>query len=233
MPSVRKLYVRLVPESIRSWVRRHPLLAPLRSRYCANTARHDEFYDSTYYDQVDGRQATAIASAPLIAEDIVGRLNASTVIDVGCGTGEYLCEFRIRGAVVYGVELADVAIQRCREQKLEVEKHDLTSDLSLPWRADTVFSSEVAEHLVPDAADNFVDKLSGAAIRDIVLTAAGPGQPGLNHFNCQPKSYWIQKFEARGFSFDAALTEELEKRYREQGAAPWFQKNLMVFHRSS
>jgi hypothetical protein len=25
------------------------------------------------------------------------------------------------------------------------------------------------------------------------MTAAGPGQPGYHHVNCQPKEYWIER----------------------------------------
>lgn len=233
MKQIRKMYNVIIPTSLRTWVRQHPTLSVIRDRYRANTARHDEFYDDAYYNQVAGRQEPAGRSAPLLAKDIVHQLKANSVIDVGCGTGEYMTALRAYGVTVYGVDLAEAALKRCREEGLDVAKHDLTSNTPLPWTADTVFSAEVAEHLVPEAADGFVAKLANAAQKHVVLTAAGPGQPGNNHFNCQPKQYWIDKFANQGFAFDAQTTKELEKRYAQNGAALWFQKNLMVFQRTT
>jgi hypothetical protein len=44
------------------------------------------------------------------------------------------------------------------------------------------------------------------------MTSAPVGQGGTNHVNCQPKEYWIEKMEKRGFIIDwvttGLLTEE-------------------------
>ena len=230
MITLRSLYV-LLPARLRNHLRRWPVLSGWRNRYRANTARHDSFYDDAYYSAEFGRRGTARSSAPHLAEDIVSSLSPNSVIDVGCGTGEYMFALLERGVEVFGVDLSSVAIELCQSSGLEVVKHDLTKPGQLPWTADVVFSCEVAEHLVPEAADIFVEKLCTASRHHVVLTAAGPRQPGNNHFNCQPKSYWIQKFEARNFKFDAVTTAKLEKRYATVGAAPWFQENLMIFRR--
>jgi hypothetical protein len=64
----------------------------------------------------------------------------------------------------------------------------------------------------------------------IIFTAAPPGQGGTNHVNEQPPSYWISKFQERGFKY----AEELSQRWRESWEAEdnvesWYQKNLMIF----
>jgi hypothetical protein len=58
---------------------------------------------------------------------------------------------------------------------------------------------EVAEHRDARHADTFVENLTSAS-STVFLTAAEVGQGGLNHVNEQPNSYWIEKFDHRGFA---------------------------------
>tara|TARA_B100000925_G_scaffold265589_1_gene224830 strand:- start:531 stop:740 length:210 start_codon:yes stop_codon:yes gene_type:complete len=44
------------------------------------------------------------------------------------------------------------------------------------------------------------------------MTYAPPGWPGHHHVNCQPESYWINKFIQYGFKYDGALTNQLRSR---------------------
>ena len=232
MPSAREVYKKVVPESVRNWVRSNSVFRKLRDLYRANTGRHDQFYTAEYYDD-KYREGPATKAAPYVVEDIVKHLNPKSFLDIGCGPGEYLLCMRDRGVEVHGVDLASIAVERCVGLGLDVQKHDLTKPGPMPWVVDVVFSAEVAEHLIPSTADVFVDKLTGAAKQHVIMTAARPGQEGENHFNCQPKSYWVDKFAQRGFDYDEALTQQLEQRYVELQLADWFQSNLMVFHRKN
>jgi hypothetical protein len=96
---------------------------------------------------------------------------------------------------------------------------------------DVVVSIEVAEHLPGIVADRYVDLLTRLS-RVVVFTAAPPGQGGADHVNDQPPSYWVTKFQQRGFEH----AEELSHRWRESWKAAgdvesWYYKNLMVFRR--
>ena len=55
-------------------------------------------------------------------------------------------------------------------------------------------SIEVAEHIMPDQSENFINNLVNAATDLIVLTAAPPDQPGTYHINCREYSFWIDGF---------------------------------------
>ena len=82
-------------------------------------------------------------------------------------------------------------------------------------------------------ADRYVELLSRLS-RVIVFTAAPPGQRGADHVNEQPPSYWITKFEQRGFKH----IEEISHRWRESwkisgNVASWYHQNLMIFQRSA
>jgi len=202
----------------------------LRQRFLfSDTRMHDLYYTREYY-QNDVMQPAAEA-AQYVADDFVENFHPESAIDVGCGTGEYMLALRDCGVVVHGVDLATAALAVCRERKLDIQEFDLTRGGSLPWQAELVYSFEVAEHLPPSEAGKYVSTLCRAARRIIAITAARPGQDGLGHQNCQPKTYWIKLFADQGFIHDADLTETLERRYRALGLAPWLYLNLMIFRR--
>jgi hypothetical protein len=97
---------------------------------------------------------------------------------------------------------------------------------------DLAVSMEVAEHLPEMVADRYVDLLTRLS-QVIVLTAAPPGQGGTAHLNEQPPSYWISKFQQRGFTH----AEELSRRWRESWKAAgdvkhWYHHNLMIFRQA-
>ena len=66
---------------------------------------------------------------------------------------------------------------------------------------DLVWSCEVAEHIVPERVDFFVDTLANGRV--VAMTHALPGQGGHHHVNCQPAEYWISKMSERGYSLFA------------------------------
>ena len=91
---------------------------------------------------------------------------------------------------------------------------------------------EVAEHLPAMVADRYVDLLTHLS-QVIVFTAAPPGQGGDDHVNEQPPSYWISKFQQRGFGY----AEELSRRWRESWEAVGdveglYHRNLMIFRQT-
>jgi SAM-dependent methyltransferase len=224
---------RKLPGGMRRRIQGIGVLDRLRQRYIeGDTKLHNLFYHQEYYQDCFEHK-WAIQSAPLIISQIANDFQIGSVIDVGCGAGEYLDEFRKRGLEVHGVELAEAALRLCHERGLEVVPLDLTApEAVLPWTADLVCSFEVAEHLHEQYARNFVRILTTAARRHVVMTAALPGQPGLCHFNCQPKEYWIARFAERGFKFDEERTARWEQENLGREIAPWFQQNLMIFHKA-
>jgi SAM-dependent methyltransferase len=222
---------RVMPSPLR---RRASSLGPfvwLRQRYFErDTALHDDLYTAAYYEEELGPTRQ---SAPAMCRAMLRHLGPADVLDVGCGTGEYLEAFRAAGVTGHGVELATAALEQCRAKGLDVARVDLSKGQELPWTADLVYSFEVAEHIPEEAAIGFVRALTTAARKHICLTAAAVGQAGLCHVNCQPKSFWIRLFADRGFAFDEVLTSRWECENAEAGLASWLCGNLMVFHAPS
>lgn len=185
-----------------------------------------ELYDRAYYRQID---RDAGASLERIAADVASTFRPSTVIDVGCGSGALLQALQSRGVRGVGLERSGAALKLCRKRGVEVFPFDLERQVPPPVSTfDVATSLEVAEHLQPSAARQFVELLCALA-PVVVMTAATPGQGGLDHVNEQPNRYWIERFLEHGYGLDRTETERFRRRWQEANLAPWYAQNVMVF----
>ena len=191
---------------------------------------YDSIYNEAYFQsEVEG---PAVASAPAMARTIVEHFHPHSVVDVGCGTGALLVAFRDLGCSVSGLEYAEAALRYCRERNLDVRKFDIERQvLKRAARSDLAVSFEVAEHLPEKRADRFVELLCSLG-PIVVCSAARPGQRGLDHVNCQPQSYWIQKFERGGYRYDRAAVDALSAEWCAQGVTGYYYENIMAFRRA-
>lgn len=144
-----------------------------------------------------------LSSASLIIDYLKKELKITpeSVIDVGCGLGQWLHLFLSNSALfVRGVDGQHVPASESfidEENRLRSDLEDfLLSKTNETF--DLVVCLEVAEHLDFLLADALVDKL--VSLGDTILfSAAIPGQTGENHVNEQPHSFWLNKFEERGY----------------------------------
>lgn len=192
-------------------------------------ADRNHLYDSAYYDFVEG---LAIDSAPAMAASMREEFNAGSVVDVGCGTGALLEAFGAQGCQIGGLEYSEAGLAHCARRKLPVQKFDIENDPPPSKRYDLAVSFEVAEHLAPWKANRFVALLTSLA-PTVVISAAIPGQAGLDHVNCQPRSYWIKKFSDRGFSYDEKAAAKLGRLWQEKRVTEFYSDNVMVFRRTA
>ena len=84
---------------------------------------------------------------------------------------------------------------------------------------------EVAEHLPPVAADDFVG-LRVAAAPLVAFSAAGPGQGGNGHVNEQWPRFWAERFAAHGHEVVDCLREPL---WEDERVEWWYRQNLLLF----
>jgi SAM-dependent methyltransferase len=130
-----------------------------------------------------------------------------TVADVGCGTG-FACEhFARAGCVVVGID-GSVAAEQLFRVPGQFLKHDYTHG-PLLLEADLCWSCEFVEHVDQRYLGNFMATFAGC--RTVAMTFAEPGQAGHHHVNCQPASYWIERFFEHGLAFDHATTVALRQ----------------------
>lgn len=187
----------------------------------------DEIYDEDYYAK--RKKDPWRSDAHAVAEAIERTFDPESVIDFGCAIGAHLEPFHERGVVVRGVEGNSSAIEHAVIPEGEIKKHDLREPYETPQDYDLAICIEVAEHLPEKFADTLVDSLTSAS-ETVVMTAAPPGQYGTHHVNLQPRDYWIQKFEERGFTVDERAGDELRSEI-EVEETDWVNDNLFVFRK--
>lgn len=159
----------------------------------------------------------------------------SSVLDLGCGVGQYGRHFHrhpemgIRWLGVDGSEHIEEATHG------HVKFGDLS--LGMPQIArqkwDWVMSLEVGEH-VPRANGgeaSFMHNLAAWATKGIVLSWALPGQPGEAHVNCQAAEYLQCAMGLLGWQLDGKQTARLQNATL---AHPcwWLENSLLVFRPS-
>jgi len=126
------------------------------------------------------------------------------MLDVGCGEGHAVNYFFQKGVMAHGIDGLRRNVDRA---VAAVAWHDiLTGPYYMP--VDLVWSCEVAEHIMPENVDYYIDTLCNGKI--IAMTHAVPGQAGHHHVNCQPQEYWINLLSQKGF-----MLERSQSVYRE------------------
>src|SRR5262245_7342281 len=104
--------------------------------------------------------------------------NASDVLDVGCGRGEFLELLRDRGVRAQGIDINPAMVEVCRGKRLQAETGDALAYLGgLPDSSlGGLFAAQVVEHLEPRylmrLLDSAFDKLRPGA--PIVLETINP-----------------------------------------------------------
>ncbi|MBU3729676.1 MAG: class I SAM-dependent methyltransferase [Phycisphaerales bacterium] len=225
---------RRIPEPWRNGILRSRAASSVKvgvRNLLARGASRDDLYSDEYYSYVDQESAR---SAPAIVSSITRDIAPRTVVDVGCGTGALLAEFRSRGVSGVGLEYSESALRTCRERGLDARPFDIESaGETAPPTADLAVCFEVAEHLPERCADLLVALLVRCAPA-IAFTAATPGQGGgADHVNEQPHEYWIEKFSRSGMALNSQTSRAWRKEWESANVAGFYSANIMVFTRDA
>jgi SAM-dependent methyltransferase len=174
----------------------------------------------------DSLVSMASIECPLLWQSVLDQLLPRSILDVGCGTGRALDFFGDRSVQrLVGLEGSHLLKRRAQHPE-RIRIANLNRAVLLAEKFDLVFSFEVAEHIHPRYAENYVTTLTSNG-DTVVMSAAPPGQGGHLHWNEQPPQYWIERITTRGFAFDPKMTAQF------QGIENTHCNNLLVFHRSA
>ncbi len=74
-----------------------------------------------------------------------------SILDVGCGNGEFTKLFFKKYKKVYGIDISETALKLASEKKILTKQVDLDNCTKLPFKSkffDTIICTEVLEHLI-------------------------------------------------------------------------------------
>ncbi len=180
-------------------------------------------YSGEFYEKTG---EVARASAREIVPLILRLIDARRVVDVGCGTGEWLRMFMECGVTdVLGVDGEWIMPERLKIPPQCFTRHDLRTPLRLDERFDLVVSLETAEHLPEAAAATFVESLTGLG-PVVLFSGAIPFQGGTGHVNEQWPDYWATHFRRHGYVAIDCLRQQI---WNNPTVAWYYAQNLMLF----
>jgi SAM-dependent methyltransferase len=154
-------------------------------------------YDSRFMDYAD---RSSRHSARTISALLRKTLTITSVLDIGCAKGTWLNAWHESGIEeIMGVDGSYVPADELVIPRERFVAADLSRPIDLHRKFDLVQSLEVAEHIRPEASDQFVENLARHSAGVVLFSAAPQGQGGEFHVNEQSYDYWREKFLAYGF----------------------------------
>ncbi len=186
---------------------------------------NDEFYVK--------RDMNTKYAASKIASIVYTYFDVDTVVDLGCGVGTWLNEFKKKGAgSVRGYDGNYVNSKYLVIDQDEFISWDLNKKIIDEQKYDLAISLEVAEHLFPSRAKSFVKDL--CSLSDVVLfSAAIPMQSerGKNdHINERRLSYWIKLFRNEGYNILDVIRPQV---WDDNKILCWYRENTVIFYKKS
>jgi SAM-dependent methyltransferase len=139
-------------------------------------------------------------AAPIILKHVKNFLEPVSVIDIGCGVGEWLKAYQDMGVKeILGIDGHYLDLDKIVIPKERFMAKDISKPISdIDRKFDLTISLEVAEHIESSKVNTYMDNIT--KFSDVVLfSAAIPLQGGTHHVNEQWPSYWVELFKQRGF----------------------------------
>jgi SAM-dependent methyltransferase len=161
---------------------------------------------------------------------IFNQFNPKSILDVGCGTGNFLKNFQELGvAYIEGIDGDHLDLSNIFIDKEKINICDLEKTFNLNRKFDLLICLEVAEHISNESAQNFIQSLCQHS-DIIVFSAAIPFQGGQNHINEQWQMYWINQFSKFNFFPSFNLREEI---WNNENIFWWYKQNILVFQKET
>jgi len=179
-----------------------------------------------YTDKFFEERIDVLRSAEHIVPLLLELIQPKSVVDVGCGTGEFLYVFKEKGIKdILGIDGEYVNKKKLRISENSFLSANLEKLLKIDRKFDLVVSLEVAEHLSKKYARTFIDSLTNLG-PVILFSAAIPFQGGTHHVNEQWPEYWANLFEKKGYIPIDCIRRKV---WNNNEVSFWYAQNILLF----
>jgi len=183
-------------------------------------------YNKDFYQY---QMAGSLRSAEIIIPMVLDLVAAKSVIDIGCGVGTWLSVYQKLGVSnIAGVDGSYVDRNLLLIDNEHFEAHDLSKPLITGKTYDLVQSLEVAEHIAPSCAAQFISDLTKLG-NIILFSAAVPFQLGTGHVNEQYINYWTELFARHDYLPVDAIRPKV---WDNESVEVCYRQNILLFVRS-
>lgn len=185
-----------------------------------------QFAAAYHYDSNVVGVSSVRASAAAIVPIINDLFHPESVIDLGCGAGDWLSVWsEIAGCSIRGFDGAWVPKSSLCIQSSSFNTAEFCTKVPDLGSADLAMCLEVAEHVPDITGKEFVAALCQAA-PIVVWSAAVPGQGGYGHINERYQDYWVREFAGHGFKPFDLIRPQI---WMNSAVSWWYQQNLLIF----
>lgn len=184
-------------------------------------------YDAKFYETYN---ACVLKSASIVVPLVTELVNPHSVVDVGCGVGTWLGQFREHGVGrVLGmdgdyVDPSSLMIPSDCFRALDLNRPG-GIDEKAGEKFDLAMSLEVGEHLQKTSAEHLVGFLCRLA-PVVLFSAAMPMQGGTHHVNEQWPDYWAALFARHNYMKIDAVRKFIWKNSEVEW---WYRQNIFLF----
>jgi len=174
----------------------------------------------------DRHERTVHSASTILSIALETLPDVRSAVDVGCGVGTWLSVLKDRGVEdIRGIDGEWVDPKMLVIPPESFLTADLTKPLQISRRFDLAISLEVAEHLPPECAEDFVSTL--VRMSDFVLfSAAIPHQGGRNHLNEQWQEYWAELFAQHGYQAIDCIRGPV---WNDPNIDMWYKQNTLLY----
>ncbi len=122
-------------------------------------ATYEDIYTTAYERGYHRDPMTTVSGALIPLIRYTPGIRFDSVLDVGCSRGMVVKGFADEGKHSVGVDVSKLAVEYCRQQRLDVVQASVTD---LPYNDnsfDMVITTDVLEHLYPEDVDKAVSEI--------------------------------------------------------------------------
>ena len=183
-------------------------------------------YDDLFFDYLE---QTARISAHHILP-VLSEIPIRSVLDVGCGRGAWIGEWKNNGATsVLGVDGDYVDVKNLAVPQADFKALDVSKPFDLGRQFDLVECLEVAEHVPTQTSATIIENLIRHAPL-VYFSAATPGQGGEFHVNEQPLSFWRELFRGHDYHAFDFIRPRIAGN---EVVASWYRYNSILYVRAN